>query len=210
MSASEGESAPRRFVVDTNVFVSAIRPFSKRGRKARTDTGSPALLLRLISDTELELFGNLWLLAEYKRLTEELSSETSELILGQLTEKMGEVAEIEDQAVARCRLYIPEQEAADIMHAATCLQANAVLITNDRDFDGIRESGVIEVWSITEAIRKLSIQRFSDEGIRMTRGKQAGSLLEFKGAWVGGDLDKVEKILERDREASSGRRRIEL
>ena len=138
MSGSEGESAPRRFVVDTNVFVSAIKPFSRRGRKARTDSGSLALLLRLITDTELELFGNLWLFDEYKRLAEELSSETSELILGQLTEKMGEVAEIEDQAVARCRLYIPEREAADIMHAATCLQTKAVLITNDRDFDRIK------------------------------------------------------------------------
>ena len=96
------------------------------------------------------------------------------------------------------------------MHAATCLQAKAVLITNDRDFDGIKESGVIEVWSISEAIKKLSIQCFSDAVIRITRRRPAGSLLEFKGAWVGGDLDKVEKILERDREASRSRRRIEL
>ena len=96
------------------------------------------------------------------------------------------------------------------MHAATCLQAKAVLITNDRDFDGIKESGVIEVWSISEAIRKLSIQRFSDAVSRMTSRKPAGSLLEFKGAWVGEDLDKIEKTLERDREASRIRRRIEL
>ena len=66
MSESERESAPRHFVVDTNVFVSAIKPFSRRGRKARTGTGSLALLLRLITDTELELFGNLWLFDEYK------------------------------------------------------------------------------------------------------------------------------------------------
>jgi len=167
-------------------------------------------LMRLITDTELELFGNLWLFDEYKRLAEELSSETSDLILGQLTGKMREVTGIGDQAVARCRPYIPEREAADIMHAATCFQAKAVLITNDRDFDEIRESGVIEVWSISEAIRRLSIQQFSDPVFRMTRRRPAGSLLEFKGAWVGGDLDKVEKILERDREVSRGRRRIEL
>ena len=43
------------------------------------------------------------------------------------------------------------------MHAATCLQAKAVLITNDRDFDRIKESGIIEVWSIREAIRRLSV-----------------------------------------------------
>ncbi len=36
--------------------------------------------------------------------------------------------------------------------------SGAVLITNDRDFDRIRDAGLIEVWSISEAIRKLSIQ----------------------------------------------------
>lgn len=94
MSGSEGESVPRRFVVDTNVFVSAIKPFSSRSRTARTDTASLSLLMRLITDAELELFGNLWLFDEYKRLSEELNSETSELILGRLTGKMREVTQI--------------------------------------------------------------------------------------------------------------------
>ena len=98
MIGSEGESAPRRFVVDTNVFVAAIKPFSGRSRTASTDTGSLALLMRLVTDSELELFGSLWLLDEYKRLAEELNSETSELILGRLTGKMREVAEIGDEA----------------------------------------------------------------------------------------------------------------
>ncbi|MDV3278241.1 MAG: PIN domain-containing protein [Nitrososphaerales archaeon] len=159
MSESERESAPRRFVVDTNVFVSAIKPFSRLSRTARTDTGSLTLLMRLVTDTELELFGNLWLFDEYKRLAEELNSETSELILGQLTGKMRGVMEIGEEAVARCRPYLPEREAADILHAATCLQSGAVLITNDRDFDRIRDSGIIEVWSIGEAIRRLLIRR---------------------------------------------------
>jgi predicted nucleic acid-binding protein len=158
MIESEEENARRRFVVDTNVFVSAIKPFSKRSGKGPTDTGSLALLVMLITDPELELFGSLWLFDEYKRLAEELSSKTGELILGRLTAKMREVAEIGEDVVARCRPYLPEPEAADVLHAATCLQSKAVLITNDRDFDRIKESGVIEVWSISEAIRKLSIQ----------------------------------------------------
>ena len=149
---------PRRFVVDTNVFVAAIKPFSKSGRKKLSDnTSSLALLLRPNNDDDLELFSNRWLLDEYKRLGEELSSDTSELILGQLTTKMLEVAEPEKEMIARCRQHIPEREAADILHAATALQSKAVLITNDRDFDRIKESGVIEVWSISKAIRKLSI-----------------------------------------------------
>jgi predicted nucleic acid-binding protein len=158
--SESGRSGTRRFVVDTNVFVAAIKHFSKSGHgRASPGTSSLALLLRLINDDELELFANKWLLDEYKRLAEELNSETSELILGQLVEKMHEVIEIREEAVALCRPYIPEREAADILHAATCLQAKAVLITNDRDFDRIKESGVIEVWNISEAIRKLSIQR---------------------------------------------------
>ncbi len=157
--SESGKSGARRFVVDTNVFVAAIKPFSKSGHgRASTETSSLALLLRLINDDGLELFANRWLLDEYRRLGEELSSETSELILGQLTAKMAEVTELEDKAVARCRPYLPAEENADVLHAATCLQSRAVLITNDRDFDRIKESGVIEVWSISEAIRKLSIQ----------------------------------------------------
>jgi hypothetical protein len=80
----------------------------------------------LINDDELELFANRWLLDEYKRLGEELSSETSELILGQLTAKM-EATELEEKAVARCRPCLPDGEDADVMHAATCLQSRAVL-----------------------------------------------------------------------------------
>jgi predicted nucleic acid-binding protein len=70
---------------------------------------------------------------------------------------MREVTEIEE-ALARCRPYPPENEAADVVHAATCLQSGAVLITNDRTIDRIKSSGIIEVWSISEAIRSLSIQ----------------------------------------------------
>jgi hypothetical protein len=93
--SESGRSGAGRFVVDTNVFVAAIKPFSKSGHgRASTETSSLGLLLRLINDDELELFANKWLLDEYKRLGEELSSETSELIPGQLTAKM-EATELE-------------------------------------------------------------------------------------------------------------------
>lgn len=154
--SESGGSGPRRFVVDTNVFVAAIRPFSKPRHKASTGTRSLALLLRLINDLDMELFANGWLLDEYKRLSEELNSETSDLILGQLTARMHEVTELDEKAVARCRPYLPAGEDADIMHAATTLQSSAVLITNDKHFDRIRDSRVIAVWSISEAIARLS------------------------------------------------------
>ncbi len=154
--SESGKKCPRRFVVDTNVFVAAIRPFSKfaHDRGAPTETSSLSLLLRLINDDELELFADLWLLDEYKQLAEELNSETSVLILGQLTTRM-QVTKLGEEAVAHCRPYLPEGQAADVLHAATCLQSDAVLITNDRDFDRIKQEGVVEVWSISDAIRKL-------------------------------------------------------
>jgi predicted nucleic acid-binding protein len=156
MSAPEGK-APKRFVVDTNVFVAAVKPFSKRGRTIRRSTGSLALLVRLINDEGLELFGNRRLIDEYTRLAEELGSETSSLILGQLASRVS-VVEILQEAADRCGKYLPEEEAADVMHAVTSLQAGAVLITNDTHFDRIKESGLIRVWSIGEAIRKLKVR----------------------------------------------------
>lgn len=118
--------------------------------------GSLSLLVRLITDDGLELFGNRWLLDEYTRLAEELGSVTSSIILGALAGKT-RVLEIGNEAVGRCRPFLPEGEAADVKHAATSLQADAVLITNDRDFDRIKVAGIIEVWGISEAIRKLSV-----------------------------------------------------
>lgn len=155
------ERVRKRFVVDTNVFVAAIKPFSEESRRASTDTGSLALLIRLINNPELELFANRWLLDEYKRLAEELKSETTDLILGQLTIKTREI-DISEDAIARCSPYLPKSEAADVVHAATTLQSNSVLITNDKDFDRIKESKVIEVWSSSEAIRRLSVRQSLD------------------------------------------------
>jgi predicted nucleic acid-binding protein len=145
-------------VVDANVFIAAVKPFTKRQR-ARKAAGSLSLLLRLITDSELELFASRPLLDEYRHLARELSSETSMLILGQLSAKAREVTEIREAEVAICKPYFPEGEAADVLHAAAALQSDAVLISNDKDFDKIRDVGIIEVWSISEAMRELSISK---------------------------------------------------
>ncbi len=50
---------------------------------------------------------------------------------------------------------MPGTETADIYHAATCLKTGSILITNDKDFQELNKHRIIEVWSITEAIRKL-------------------------------------------------------
>lgn len=60
-----------------------------------------------------------------------------------------------EEFVSDCKQYFPKNEMADVVHAATCLQFDAVLISNDKHFDKIREMKIIEVWKITEAIEKL-------------------------------------------------------
>jgi predicted nucleic acid-binding protein len=54
-----------------------------------------------------------------------------------------------------CRPFFPESEFADIVHAATCLEAEAILISNDAHFNEIKKSALIEVWNISEAIRRI-------------------------------------------------------
>jgi len=55
----------------------------------------------------------------------------------------------------KCKPFFPVGSAADVVHAATCLHTGAVLISNDAHFDGIKEVDIIEVWSITDAIKEL-------------------------------------------------------
>lgn len=151
------EKSARRFVVDTNVFVAAVKPLSKLSRGPRKDTKTLTLLVKLITDEELELVGNPTLVAEYNRLAEEFNSKTSRLILQQLAAKMKTIR-VSEAAFRRCRPYLPKERIADVIHAATCLQTRAILVTNDADFNNIKKAGIIEVWSISEAIQRMRPQ----------------------------------------------------
>ncbi|MDG6901185.1 MAG: PIN domain-containing protein [Nitrososphaerota archaeon] len=148
------ERSTGRFVVDTNVFVAAIKPFTKPGQESRKDTRALSLLVELIVNERVELVGSSRLVDEYRRYAEELESETANLLPTQLTDKM-RVVELDERALARCRRYLPADASADVMHASASLQTGAILITNDRDFDRIRRSGLIQVWSIGEAMGRL-------------------------------------------------------
>jgi len=48
-----------------------------------------------------------------------------------------------------------DEPLVDIVHAATCLQENSILITNDKHFDKISRNKIIEVWSINRAVENL-------------------------------------------------------
>ena len=41
------------------------------------------------------------------------------------------------------------------VHAATCLQADAIIVTNDKHFNKMKEAEVITIWSISEALIEL-------------------------------------------------------
>jgi predicted nucleic acid-binding protein len=131
-----------RFLLDTNVFIAA----AKRGWTRSTD-----LIVRLI-DGEEDLIADEALIGEYCKYAEELG-DYGRLLLRNLLQKVV-VLEQSDDDIARCLPFFPESQEADVLHAATCLSAVGILISNDRHFEEIRSAGVIEVWTIKEAIER--------------------------------------------------------
>lgn len=128
-------------MVDTNLFISAIKKWAK----------STDLLIYLLNDPEIELIANDVLLGEYSKFSSELCApEFFELIHSVVI-----IDNPSEEYVSDCKQYFPKNEMADAVHAATCLQSNAVLISNDKHFDKIRKLKIIEVWKISEAIEKL-------------------------------------------------------
>ena len=102
----------------------------------------------------LELVGNdLWL-EEMIRYAEEFGSDTASQVLAALIERTRFVR-VEENFRAICRRFVTTPDPADILHAATCLQERAVLVSNDKHFDKIRDEGIVEVWTITKAMRSL-------------------------------------------------------
>ncbi|MFQ5976239.1 MAG: PIN domain-containing protein [Candidatus Hydrothermarchaeales archaeon] len=121
-------------------------------KKPRGDTLQ--LLLRIIDDPEIELVGNDLLLEEMVRYGRLFKSETALLIMGSIINKMG-IVRVKDNYIKACRPYISAQSLIDIMHAATCLQTDSILVTNDKDFNDIKDRGIIQIWNIAEALKSL-------------------------------------------------------
>ena len=59
------------------------------------------------------------------------------------------------EEIDTCAAFFPESELSDIVHAATCLYTDAILITNDNHFNKIKKAKIIEVWSNAKAIKRL-------------------------------------------------------
>jgi len=134
-------------LLDNNVFIAAIKDPTRL-----TDTLQ--LLLKIIRDPSIKLVGNDLLAEEMLRYAKLLKSETTTMIFSALLSKM-ELVKVLKNYRKICKTYIRTPDRADVLHAATCLQTGAALITNDRHFDQIKKEGIIEVLSVGEAIKKL-------------------------------------------------------
>ena len=111
--------------------------------------------MKLILDDTIVLIGNSKLVAEYRRLGHEFHSETASMIIEKFLGKTA-LIEVSKESIGICANYFSGQkQSADIFHAATALQSKSTLITNDNDFEQLKKSGLIEIWSISEAIKKL-------------------------------------------------------
>lgn len=130
-----------RYLLDNTVFIAAVK---------HKWTKSTELIYHLL-DSPAELFANELLIFEYEKYAKTLG--TYEL-LGYLKKAIIQVNPSQEE-IDTCAAFFPESELSDIVHAATCLYADAILISNDNHFNRIKKVGIIEVWSNTEAIRRL-------------------------------------------------------
>ncbi|MDF1534211.1 MAG: PIN domain-containing protein [Methanosarcinaceae archaeon] len=131
-------------MVDTNLFIAVIK-------NPRKDTTSLKLLLALIDDTDIALIGNEFLIMEMEKYTQVFESARGREIVQKLIDKI-RIIDVNEKFLRLCKSYFPEDELIDMYHAATCIQADSILITNDRHFDKINDDKIIEVWSINKTI----------------------------------------------------------
>jgi len=139
-----------RYLLDNTVFIAAVK---------HRWTKSTELIYHLL-DSPAELFANELLIFEYEKYAKTLG--TYEL-LDYLKKAVIQVNPSQEE-IDICAAFFPESELSDIVHAATCLYADAVLITNDNHFNKIKKAEIIEVWSNTKAIKRLldGIRDFED------------------------------------------------
>lgn len=130
-----------RYLIDSNLFIAA----TKTGWKRSTD-----LLVHLL-DSPNELVGDEVLYFEYDKWAKILGAYD---LFNYLSRRVIINNPIEGE-ISKCAPFF-ENAIADMIHAATCLGTDAILITNDRHFDKIKTARIIEVRSIAEAIKTLS------------------------------------------------------
>ena len=130
-----------KFLIDANLFVAAV----KSGQTRSTD-----LLVELI-EGPWDLVADEILILEYERCSSKFGAHA----FFRLIRRKVVVIEQSEEDILKCKSFFPPGSGADVIHAATCLHAEAILISNDAHFNRIKEAGIIDVWSIKDAIKEL-------------------------------------------------------
>ncbi len=137
----------KTFLLDANVLVAAIRHLPRR-------TPTYDLVVGLASDETVLLVSNPILEQEYLRNVARFPSpEAADLV--DMVRRRCQLLEVSKESLLRMKPLVSTPQRADAVHAAAALDAGAVLISNDRDFDAIARSGLVEVWSIGRAVLEL-------------------------------------------------------
>jgi len=134
-------------LLDNNVFAAAIY-------NPKRETKSLQLLLEIIRDKNIHLIGNRYLLEEISKYSEVYLSPTALLLLKILISKM-EIIKVQDRYLKLCQNYMKPKSPVDIIHAATCLQTDSLLITNVKHFTQLKQEKIITVWSTNQALKQL-------------------------------------------------------
>ena len=132
-------------LLDTTVFVSAVQSVPRI-------TDSLRLIVHLLA-ADVRLVGNELLAEEYLRYAQLLPSPTATALAASILGTL-EMIRVEERFVLACTPYFGGKKRKDCVHAATCLQLGATLVSNDHDFDAIDRAGVIRRMTISEAVRR--------------------------------------------------------
>lgn len=117
------------------------------------------LILECINNKEISLVGNPILIEEMTKYQVAFDSPTANALFLLLRQKTSIIIP-KEETIAECRKYFPETQFKDILHAATAMDAKAVVLTNDKHFNKIKETGKLEVWDIPTAINLLQPKNY--------------------------------------------------
>ena len=133
----------KSFLIDTNLFISAF----KSG-----PTKSTELFIKLVKDEDIELIANSVLIEEYKRYGKKLGSKSQKFF--QIIKDNCTLVDPSKKQIEECNEFF-QNSYADAVHAASCLKYGSILLTNDKDFNEIKESNIIDIWNISDAIENI-------------------------------------------------------
>ncbi len=132
------------FLIDTNVFISSFKSDTAKSKE---------VFIELIQNDKYNLISNEILIEEYKKYSKMLGPKSEEFFA--ILKDNSSIVKPEEFHIKKCKHYFNENSYSDVIHAATALKNNPVIITNDKDFNGIGKSNLIDVWTISKAIENI-------------------------------------------------------